>query len=74
MVVDALATVGFNPNLQVGAITESVTVETLPPLLRTDDATLGASMETSLYAALAPAHERRSQGSHAICCQRARRQ
>ncbi|MGP8243852.1 MAG: carboxypeptidase regulatory-like domain-containing protein [Bryobacteraceae bacterium] len=52
VVVDALATVGLNPKLQVGASTQSVTVEAAPPLLRTDDATLGASMENAIYDSL----------------------
>jgi hypothetical protein len=52
MVVVALGTLGLNPKLQIGAATESITVEAAPPLLHTDDATLGSSMENELYAAL----------------------
>jgi len=50
--VEALATVGLNPKLQVGAATQSITVQDAPPLLHTDDATMGSSMENGLYAAL----------------------
>ncbi|MCX6631759.1 MAG: carboxypeptidase-like regulatory domain-containing protein [Candidatus Solibacter sp.] len=50
--VVALGTIGWNPKMQLGASTTSITVEAAPPLLHTDDATLGASMENELYAAL----------------------
>ena len=50
--VEALATVGLNPKLQVGAASQSITVEDAPPQLHTDDATLGSSMQNELYAAL----------------------
>jgi hypothetical protein len=50
--VVALGTIGLNPKMQLGASTTSVTVEAAPPLLHTDDATLGATMENELYAAL----------------------
>jgi hypothetical protein len=52
LVVVALATVGFNPSLQLGTSNQTVTVEAAPPQLHTDDATLGASMENNIYAAL----------------------
>ena len=52
MVVDALATVGLNPKVQLGTASQSVTVVEAPPLLHTDDATLGSSMENNLYASL----------------------
>jgi len=52
MVVDALATLGLNPKLQLGTANQSVTVVEAPPLLHTDDATLGSSMENNLYASL----------------------
>jgi hypothetical protein len=52
MVVDALATLGLNPKVQLGTSTQSVTVTEAPPLLHTDDATLGSSMENNLYASL----------------------
>ena len=52
LVVTALATVGFNPKLQLGTTTEQVVVSAAPPLLHTDDATIGSSMENQLYAAL----------------------
>src|SRR5581483_3324674 len=52
IVVDALATVGLNPQLQVGNTERSITVEAAPPVLQTDDATLGATMRNEIYAAL----------------------
>jgi hypothetical protein len=52
VVVVALGTVGLNPKLTLGATTQSITVEDAPPQLHTDDATLGASMENAIYAAL----------------------
>jgi len=52
MIVIALATLGLNPKLQLGMPNETVTVEAAPPLLHTADATLGSSMENSIYAAL----------------------
>jgi hypothetical protein len=50
--VVALGTVGFNPELQVGAANQTITVEDAPPLLHADDVTLGTSMGNELYAAL----------------------
>src|SRR5450759_3374729 len=44
--VVALGTLGLNPTMQLGASTTSITVEAAPPLLHTDDATLGSTMET----------------------------
>jgi len=52
LIVDALATLGLNPRLTVGSPTQSITVEAAPPLLHTDDATLGSTMENNIYAAL----------------------
>ncbi len=52
IMVDALATVGLNPKLQLGTSSQTVTVEAAPPQLHTDDATLGTSMENALYSAL----------------------
>jgi hypothetical protein len=52
IVVAALATIGFNPTMQLGTTTEQVVVSAAPPLLHTDDATIGSSMENQLYAAL----------------------
>jgi len=52
LVVIALGTVGLNPKLQLGTSSQSIVVTDAPPLLHTDDATLGASMENNLYAAL----------------------
>ncbi len=50
--VDALSTIGLNLKLQIGATAQSVTVDAEPPLLKTDDATLGASMVNRVYDAL----------------------
>jgi hypothetical protein len=52
IVVNALATVGLNVRLKIGAATETVTVESAPPMLHTDDATLGSSMDNNVYASL----------------------
>ncbi|MGD0168064.1 MAG: TonB-dependent receptor [Gaiellaceae bacterium] len=52
LVVVALGTLGLNPRLQLGASTQTITVEAAPPILHTDDATLGATMENGIYAAL----------------------
>jgi Carboxypeptidase regulatory-like domain len=52
VVVDALSTVGLNLTLQVGATTETITVEAAPPLLNTADARLGNTMRNELYTAL----------------------
>jgi Carboxypeptidase regulatory-like domain/TonB dependent receptor len=50
--VDALQTVGLDLKLQIGAASQSVTVDAAPPLLKTDDATLGASMSNEIYDSL----------------------
>ena len=47
--MDALQTVGFSPSLLVGAASETVTVNTAPPALETENATLGATMEQKEY-------------------------
>jgi hypothetical protein len=47
--IDALQTIGYNPKLALGSITESVTVDTAPPLLETENATLGTTMEQKEY-------------------------
>jgi len=52
IVVDALATVGLNLKLQLGRSTETVIVEGAPPVLHTDDATLGSSIDNNVYASL----------------------
>ena len=52
IVVDALATVGLKLQLHLGTPTETVTVEGAPPVLHTDDATLGSSIDNNVYAAL----------------------
>ena len=52
MVVVALGTIGLNPKLQLGTSSQSIVVTDAPPLLHTENATLGSSMENNLYAAL----------------------
>src|SRR5579875_3336773 len=52
IVVDALATIGLNPQLQIGTSEQQITVEAAPPVLQTDDATLGATMRNEIYDAL----------------------
>ena len=52
VVVVALGTIGLSPKLALGTASQSITVEAAPPLLHTDDATLGSSMENRIYAAL----------------------
>lgn len=52
MIVVALGTLGLNPKLQLGTSSQSIVVTDAPPLLHTDDVTLGSSMENNLYAAL----------------------
>ena len=52
VVVDALAVVGLNVTLQVGAIAQEVTVSAAPPLLSTADARLGQTIRNEVYTAL----------------------
>ena len=52
VVVDALATVGLTFKLQLGATSESVTVNDAPAQLHTDDATLGSTIDNKVYDAL----------------------
>src|SRR5580704_5236100 len=52
VIVDALATVAVNPKLQIGAATQSVTVNEQPTVLHTDDVALGSSVENNVYDAL----------------------
>ena len=49
LILDALQTLGFNPVLTVGAAKETVTVTEAPPVLHTEDATLGLTMENETY-------------------------
>jgi hypothetical protein len=49
VVVDALATVGLEFKLQIGTANQSVTVETAPSMLKTDDVALGGSVENQVY-------------------------
>lgn len=52
VVVDALATVSVNLHLNIGSATQEVTVTTAPSMLKTDDSTLGQTMENNVYTAL----------------------
>lgn len=52
VVVDALATVGVNPKLQIGAANQSITVEAQPSILKTDDVALGSSVDNRVYDSL----------------------
>ncbi|MBB5062301.1 carboxypeptidase-like regulatory domain-containing protein [Granulicella mallensis] len=49
LVVDALQTVGYSPKLTIGSVTEKITVDTAPPALETENATLGTTMEQKEY-------------------------
>jgi hypothetical protein len=50
--VDALANVGLNTKLQVGATTQSITIESQGSILKSDDQALGSSVENNVYDAL----------------------
>jgi hypothetical protein len=52
VIVDALANVVVNPQLQVGASTQTITVSDQPTILKTDDVALGSSVENQVYDAL----------------------
>jgi hypothetical protein len=52
VIVDALATVGVNPKLQIGAANQTVTVQEQPSVLKTDEVSLGSSMQNNVYDAL----------------------
>lgn len=52
VVVDALATVGVSPKLQIGAATQTITVEEQATTLKTDDVALGSSMQNNVYDSL----------------------
>ena len=52
VVVEALATVGLNPKLEIGAASQSVTVSDAPSILKTDDVALGSSMGNLVYDSL----------------------
>jgi hypothetical protein len=49
VVVDALANIGLDLELKVGSASEHVTVEAVAPILRSEDATLGGSMQNNIY-------------------------
>ena len=50
--VDALQTVGLNLKLTVGADTQTITITDAPPMLDTQDASLGGTIENELYTEL----------------------
>ncbi len=50
--VDALATVGLSLKLTLGRTDETITVSTAPPVLSTQDATLGGVMDNEMYSNL----------------------
>src|SRR5208282_5277920 len=45
VIVDALATVAVDPKLQIGANTQTITVQERPTVLNADDAALGSAVE-----------------------------
>src|SRR3712207_4580481 len=47
--VDALATIGLDVTLKVGSSAEQVTVEAAAPMLRTEDVSLGQTMQNEVY-------------------------
>src|SRR5215831_2463304 len=49
VIVDALSTVAVNLSLQVGAVTETVTVNAAPTPLNTSDSRLGVTIRNELY-------------------------
>lgn len=50
--VNAMETAGVNVTLQTGDASETITVTDAPPAIETSNATLGATMEQEMYAAL----------------------
>lgn len=52
VIIEALATVGLDLKLQIGASNQSVTVETSPSMLKTDDVALGSSVANNVYDSL----------------------
>jgi carboxypeptidase family protein/TonB-dependent receptor-like protein len=52
VIIEALATVGLELKLQIGAANQSVTVETSPSMLKTDDVALGSSVANNVYDSL----------------------
>jgi hypothetical protein len=52
IVVDALATVGLSPKLQLGEASQSITIEGGASVLKTDDSSLGSNIDNEVYDAL----------------------
>ena len=50
--VDALQNVAVNMKLTIGAIAETITVDTAPPVLETTDAQIGGVMDNEMYVSL----------------------
>ena len=59
VIVEALANVAVNPKLQIGAASQSITVEAAPTTLKADDVALGSSMDNRVYDSLPLAMKRR---------------
>ncbi len=52
LLLDALQTLDLNLTLPIGSANQSVTVDSAPSLLKTDDTALGSSMDNGVYDAL----------------------
>ncbi len=52
LTLDALDTVGLNVTLKTGSAGDTITVSDAPPVLETTNATLGGTIENSVYSAL----------------------
>src|SRR6185437_7412961 len=52
IVLDALQVIVINPKLEVGAANQSITVESAPTTLKTDDVALGTTMQNDVYDSL----------------------
>jgi hypothetical protein len=52
VIVEALANVGVNPKLELGASTQTITVEEQATILKTDDVALGSSVDNRVYDSL----------------------
>ena len=52
VLLDALQTLGLSLQLQIGSANQSVTVDSAPTQLKTDDVALGSSMQNDVYDAL----------------------
>ena len=64
--VAALQTLGWDPKMQIGAASQTITVADTPPELHTEDATLGASMGNETLCGFAAGDERGAARSNAV--------